>query len=251
MTAENENLRDITQAEKKGENKLHVKFADGVESIVPLDELPISIEKINLDTIEIRSNNIVIQRHDGEEEKIAWDVARRFGDPEFAKEEEKEDMRTRNKLGRYLNHLREEAGLTQNQLAELAEISRGTISRIENGVNYPNSNTLKKIADSLGLSFNALLSPTTELDQQGIRDRSRNSDKSKESDSENQFEEINSPVYQSLEELTPTQPILKIWKKLEGDPDDHRNLDSNLMVNLARRQDVSSNKAKFSGGPHG
>ena len=45
---------------------------------------------------------------------------------------------------------REEAGLTQKDLARLSGLAQSNISNIENGSNRPTITTLKKIADALG-----------------------------------------------------------------------------------------------------
>ena len=250
MPANSGDLRVIVQAEKRDENKLHVIFADGVESIVPIDVLPISLEEIDLNTVEIRSNSIIIQRYDGEEEKVAWDVARRFGDPEFAREEEREDMRTRNKLGKHLKHIREEAGLTQDQLANMAEISRGTVNRIENGVNYPNSNTLRKLAEAVGVSFRELLSPSPQVDNEELREEVDALYQSEESVLENKFPAI--PSFDLLKEVTLATPpnLPKGFKKLTVDYEDDRSLDYAIWTDIVEAEGESSNQVEFSGGPH-
>src|SRR5436309_1402890 len=60
--------------------------------------------------------------------------------------------------------LREEKGLNQKQLAELAGISQATISRIENGdIRELKSESVKKLADALGVSVDYLLSEEPDL----------------------------------------------------------------------------------------
>lgn len=52
---------------------------------------------------------------------------------------------------------REEIGISQEQLAEKADISRATLSKLEtNSVDYCNSKTLIKIADALNLPVSHL-----------------------------------------------------------------------------------------------
>ena len=58
-----------------------------------------------------------------------------------------------------LNHLevaRKSAGLTQQQLSELAEVSRKSINAIENGVYVPSTVLALKIAETLGCSVEDL-----------------------------------------------------------------------------------------------
>ena len=59
-------------------------------------------------------------------------------------------------MGRRIRKLRKEAGMTQERLAEAAEIGRVTLVRIESGEQSPRFETLSALAD-------ALQRPTTEL----------------------------------------------------------------------------------------
>lgn len=51
------------------------------------------------------------------------------------------------KIGSFLKKLRNEKGITQEQLAELMQVSGRTISRWENGYNMPDISLLVEIAD--------------------------------------------------------------------------------------------------------
>lgn len=50
-----------------------------------------------------------------------------------------------------VRRIRKERGLTQDQLAELAEIDRASLSLIETGRRTPGIETLQKLADALGI----------------------------------------------------------------------------------------------------
>ena len=54
------------------------------------------------------------------------------------------------KLLNNLEAARKSAGLTQQQLSELAEVSRESINAIENGVYVPSTVLALKIAETLG-----------------------------------------------------------------------------------------------------
>ena len=56
----------------------------------------------------------------------------------------------REKLLNNLEAARKSAGLTQQQLSELAEVSRKSINAIENGVYVPSTVLALKIAETLG-----------------------------------------------------------------------------------------------------
>ena len=59
--------------------------------------------------------------------------------------------------GKHIKQLRNEAGMTQAQLAEASGIRQSTISMIETGVNTPNVKTADKIARALGVTLNDLM----------------------------------------------------------------------------------------------
>lgn len=72
---------------------------------------------------------------------------RKASDPEFAKDYDKgyEDF----KIGVKLKIAREEAGLTQEQLAQKLKTKKSAISRIENHAEDIKLSTLKKFAQAL------------------------------------------------------------------------------------------------------
>jgi len=62
----------------------------------------------------------------------------------------------RKKFGKRLQTLRRQAGLTQEQLAEAAEISVDFLSMVERGINAPSFENLEKLAKALGVSIQEL-----------------------------------------------------------------------------------------------
>ena len=56
-------------------------------------------------------------------------------------------------LGRAVRRLREERGLTQEELASRAGTTFGTVSRVESAKSAPAWWTVRKIADALGVSI--------------------------------------------------------------------------------------------------
>ena len=61
-------------------------------------------------------------------------------------------------LARNLKKLREKKGLSQDQLAKLADVANNTIIKIEQGMNEnPTLDTLKKIAKALDISVDKLI----------------------------------------------------------------------------------------------
>lgn len=61
-----------------------------------------------------------------------------------------------NKIER-LAEMRQKKGMTQEQLAAATGVHRVTIARIETGEASPKAETLKRIADALGVPMDALM----------------------------------------------------------------------------------------------
>jgi len=55
-------------------------------------------------------------------------------------------------LGKRIKEIRQKRNFTQEKLAEMASIEIPSLSNIENGKNYPNHETLQKIAKALGVN---------------------------------------------------------------------------------------------------
>ncbi len=71
-------------------------------------------------------------------------------------------------MGYKIKRLRQKKGLTQEELAEMADISVRSLSGIEIGENFMSAQTMEKILDCLGITINELFSaehlkPTDEL----------------------------------------------------------------------------------------
>ena len=56
-----------------------------------------------------------------------------------------------------IREARKKAGLTQTQLAEMANVHRTIIARCEEGVNHPSFMTLYKIASALNVPVDELI----------------------------------------------------------------------------------------------
>lgn len=69
-----------------------------------------------------------------------------------------------NTIGENLAFYRRKKGLTQKQIAESVGLSITFISQIENGLSKPSDENLKKIAQTLDISVNELISSKTTLE---------------------------------------------------------------------------------------
>jgi len=78
----------------------------------------------------------------------AFIAERKAGDPEFAKGFELGYQKF--KLGVLLRQAREEAGLTQEQVAQLMQTKKSVISRLENHAEDIRLSTLDRFATALG-----------------------------------------------------------------------------------------------------
>jgi transcriptional regulator with XRE-family HTH domain len=62
----------------------------------------------------------------------------------------------RRAFGEHLRALRDERGLTQEDLAALAAVERKTVNRLETGQHLPRLNAVFRLADALGVRVSEL-----------------------------------------------------------------------------------------------
>ena len=74
-------------------------------------------------------------------------------------------MNSDNKLGKRIKLLRKSMGLTQEQLAEKAEMDYKYLSKIENGKHLPTYNTLIRLSAILGGSIGDFNDVLTNIDE--------------------------------------------------------------------------------------
>ena len=63
-----------------------------------------------------------------------------------------------NDIGKFIQEIRKEKGLTQKELAELIGVSDKTISKWENGTSSPDTSMLMSLSEALEITVNELLS---------------------------------------------------------------------------------------------
>lgn len=66
-------------------------------------------------------------------------------------------------MGIRLKELRDERGITQQEIANKTKISRSVLSQYENGIVEPTANVVSKLADFFGISTDYLLGRTDEF----------------------------------------------------------------------------------------
>lgn len=62
-------------------------------------------------------------------------------------------MTLKQKLGKRIQEIRKQQKLTQEKFAEIIGIDPKNVSKIENGLNYPSSETITAIAEALGVDI--------------------------------------------------------------------------------------------------
>lgn len=65
-------------------------------------------------------------------------------------------MNLKQELGEKIKRIRKQRGLTQEQLAEMIDISSRNLCNIELGINFPKAETLEKILKTLNISTQQL-----------------------------------------------------------------------------------------------
>ena len=60
-------------------------------------------------------------------------------------------------IGRFIADLREQRGMTQQELADILGLSNKTISKWESGMGSPDISNLSPLADALGITVDELL----------------------------------------------------------------------------------------------
>ncbi|OII10501.1 hypothetical protein BIU97_10255 [Curtobacterium sp. MCBA15_009] len=68
-------------------------------------------------------------------------------------------MQTRRLNGTALRTIRELSGLRHGQFAKRAELDPGYLTKLENGSRQPSPAVLRRLADALGVSFEAISFP--------------------------------------------------------------------------------------------
>lgn len=74
-------------------------------------------------------------------------------------------------MGDRIKELREDKGITQNELANILQVSRQSLSNYENEIVEPNINTLIKMADFFNCSLDYLTGRTKEKYNLNIFDK--------------------------------------------------------------------------------
>ncbi len=154
-----DSLMEVSYIEK--DKGYQVSFNDGVSGFVSLEEMGLEEyeEQLMIDrpAIEEMGKAIELFSHEGELFEIdALAVKTLLSKPEHevVNEQSKE---TATQVGERIRSVRKKESLTQQELSQNTGIDQAIISKIENGKHIPRYDTLKRIADGMGISVSRLV----------------------------------------------------------------------------------------------
>lgn len=140
------------------EDGIELSFADGLRGLIPYDEVPEIEAREGISGLALPNPyEMVVEMAGGERVEIPWDFARHYCDASYRPTVEAIAALGRQTLGERVRRYRESAGLTQEALAQAADIGRVTLVRLENGGQTPRFKTLESIAHALGKDTPELL----------------------------------------------------------------------------------------------
>ena len=137
---------------------IELSFADGLKGLIPYGEVPEVRNREGISGLELPNPyEMVLRIAGGESVEIPWDFARHYCDATYRPAVEAIATLGRQTIGERVRRYRESAGLTQEALAQAADIGRVTLVRLEKGEQSPRFKTLKAVAEALGMDAPDLL----------------------------------------------------------------------------------------------
>ena len=150
--------RMMTSAEPLTEG-IEIIFADGRRGLVPFAEIPEVCEGKNLAGVDLPNPyEVILRTNSGQNVELPWDFVRHYCDASYRPRVETVALAGRQAIGVKIRQQRDSAGLTQEALANAANIGRVTLVRIENGEQSPRYETLVSLAQALGRTMVELVS---------------------------------------------------------------------------------------------
>lgn len=112
--------------------------------------------------VEIEYNGMAVcVPGEPEDLEITWDVIRNLTDGAFAREMAHQAAEEAKTIGERLRELRRSRGLTQQKVAELAQVERSHLTRIEGGKSDLTATTLWKLLAVLGYTAKDIAVPAS------------------------------------------------------------------------------------------
>jgi len=140
---------------------IELGFADGRKGLMPYSDVPEIRNREGVCGVELPNPfEMVLYTVKGESVDVPWDFARHYCDETYRPTVETVAAFGRQTVGARIRKFRESAGLTQEELARAADIGRVTLVRLEKGEQSPRFQTLRALANALGMeSLDALVEP--------------------------------------------------------------------------------------------
>lgn len=133
---------------------LRVRFADGCVCLAPAAAfLPRSPKPPTRLVIDPEDPHGVVVQFGRRKEFYPWDWLRHYGDAGFRDRSAANASRSLEHIATRVRRLRSEGNLSQQALADRADLSRATVARLESGRGGVTLATLEHIAHSVGRTF--------------------------------------------------------------------------------------------------
>lgn len=157
MATRRDNERKMTSV-RATDRGIEVQFADGCAGVIPYGHIPGAGHQAHLTGVDLPNPyEVVLATAEGEMVEIPWDFARHYADASYRPRVEAMAAEGRRVFGRRIRRLREQRGMTQEQVAAAAGIGRVTVVRIEKGEQAPRYETLLALARVFGRPAGDLL----------------------------------------------------------------------------------------------
>ena len=137
---------------------IELAFADGCRGLVPFQDIRELNRFEDLRGIELPNPyELILHTRSGKTVELPWDFARHYCDASYRPRVDAIALVGREAIGARIRQLRESTRMTQEALANAANIGRVTLVRIENGEQSPRYETLASLARALGQPIQELL----------------------------------------------------------------------------------------------
>jgi transcriptional regulator with XRE-family HTH domain len=143
---------DIVAAFREGD-AISVEFANGDTEVVPAGLLGLPATDFEVTAPTDDSLGIHVTPQGGEPVEIGWMQLRIASDPDFAQEMRRRDSEESHRIGLRLKALREDRGVRQRDLAQLAQMPPSQLAKIESGSLDMRFSTVRTLLRAMDATF--------------------------------------------------------------------------------------------------
>lgn len=145
---------DLRNASVEGPDVVF-RFANGDSIRLARDRLGIS-ESADLRVDPEEPTGVLVDDPGKEPRRIPWETIRAIDDPLFAQHRREQERDEARRIGRRLKALREDLGVPQKQVAELAGMKPPQLAKIEQGESDLRVSTVQALLSAMGADWSAL-----------------------------------------------------------------------------------------------